>query len=199
MPDASATDIAATLASALGDDPFYWSITEGFGDDEAARTDCLDRYFRLSLAEGHEVGRVVIAGDDGAAIWVPPGDEAVLAAARARKHAAFADLLGAQGFSNYRRIIDFMDANLVAGIAESAWYLSILGVATSARGRGLGGRLLAPTLAEADTQGAACYLETFNPLSLPFYGRHGFRPSEPIVEPVTGAPYWAMVRAEKSS
>ena len=195
LPDDIATDAEAALAEALGDDPFYRSITAGFGDDEAGRAACLRRYFRISLDEGAAIGRVVSAGGDGAAIWCLPGDDAVLAAAAARKRAALAPLLGVAGFSNYRRIVESMDTNLPGAFDRSAWYLSILGVAPQVRGGGLGARLLAPTLAEADAAHAPCFLDTFNSRSLPFYERLGFRPSRPIVEAVTGAPYWVMVRA----
>ena len=72
--------------------------------------------------------------------------------------------------------------------------MSILGVHPAARGQGLAQRLLAPTLAHADRQGAVSYLETFNPLSLPFYERLGFGGSVEGREPVTGRAYWLLVR-----
>lgn len=195
MPDDIAVSAAGSLACALLDDPFYRSITIGCGDDAAARVACLTRYFRLSIEEGYQIGHVETVGDDGAAIWTLPGDEAILAAARTRKLARFADLLGTEGFSNYRRIVRSMEANLPDAIDPSAWYLSILGVAPQRRGGGLGTRLLMPSLAEADATRVPCFLETFNPSSLPLYERLGFQPSRPIVEPLTGAPYWVMVRA----
>src|SRR3989344_162823 len=77
---------------------------------------------------------------------------------------------------------------------HSAWYLSIPGVHTAARGHRLAQRLLAPTLAKADQAGASCFLETFNPLSVPFYSRLGFTRSVECVEPITGSTYWLLVR-----
>ena len=78
---------------------------------------------------------------------------------------------------------------------EPVWYLSILGVRPQARGQGLAQRLLAPTLARADREQAVCYLETYNPLSLPFYARLGFGPQAEHVEPVMARRYWLLVRA----
>jgi hypothetical protein len=149
------------LASALGDDPFYRSITVDSGEDAAARRACLDRYFRFSIEEGYGIGRVAIATGEGAAIWVTSADDALLEDARARKQALFSDLLGVDGFSNYRRIVDGM----------------------------------APVLADADAAAVPCFLETYDPLSVPFYRRLGFEISGTHVEPVTGAAYWVMIRA----
>jgi hypothetical protein len=59
----------------------------------------------------------------------------------------------------------------------------------------LGKRLLAPTLADADARGASCFLETFNPRTLPFYESVGFRAVAQHAEQVTGQAYWIMVRA----
>jgi ribosomal protein S18 acetylase RimI-like enzyme len=188
-------DTSRILASALGDDPFYRSITVDSGEDAAARRACLDRYFRFSIEEGYGIGRVAIAAGEGAAIWVTSADDALLEDARARKQALLSDLLGVDGFSNYRRIVDGMEANLPRDLDPSGWYLSILGVSARRRGAGIGGRLLAPVLADADAAAVPCFLETYNPLSVPFYRRLGFEISGTHVELVTGAAYWVMIRA----
>ena len=82
-----------------------------------------------------------------------------------------------------------------AAIEESAWYLSIVGVAPSAQGRGIGARLIEPTLAEADEAGAHCYLETFDSRNPRFYQRLGFSAVGSHVEPVTGSAYTIVHRS----
>jgi ribosomal protein S18 acetylase RimI-like enzyme len=96
-------------------------------------------------------------------------------------------------------MIDYMGARARAIVGGDAWYLSIIAVAPQAQGRGLGGRLLTPTLAEADAAGAACYLETFGPRSIKFYERLGFIAREAFDEPTAQARYTLMVRPPRDA
>lgn len=102
--------------------------------------------------------------------------------------------LGAMGRDAYRRITDFMRPRALAAVAKSAWYLSIIGVTPSAQGRGIGRRLIEPTLTEADEAGVECYLETFDRRNLGFYQRLGFSALGSHAEPVRGATYTIMRR-----
>ncbi len=54
---------SAALTESLFDDPFYWAITEDFGDDLAARKHALSLYFHYSLEEAERTGRCVLAPD----------------------------------------------------------------------------------------------------------------------------------------
>ena len=130
----------------------------------------------------------------GAAIWHLPQPPEVAARADAAKRAQLAALLGPQGLANYRAIVDFMAPHASRAVPPQAWYLSIVGIAPSWQGQGLGARLLAPALARATAHRRPCYLETFTPRNLPFYERLGFRPLAMHREPVTGADYWIMLR-----
>ena len=55
------------------------------------------------------------------------------------------------------------------------WYLPWLGVDAKMQGTGLGSTLLTRSLAAVDESGLPAYLETPNPLTIPFYEHHGFR------------------------
>ncbi len=187
--------VCGALAEALLDDPFYQAVTIDHAADPARRQQVLTQYCALAMEEARAVGDVQVAEPDGAALWITPH---ALAADRA-KHSAqrtssLRQLLGPQGFDNYQRICAAMETQVPADL-HSAWYLSILGVQSAARGQGLAQRLLAPTLARADQAGATCFLETFNPLSVPFYRRLGFTQSVESVDPITGCSYQLMVRA----
>ena len=83
---------------------------------------------------------------------------------------------------------------LDAAIPPEAWYLSILGVDPTLQGRGIGARLLAPTLAEADAAGAVTWLETFTTRGASFYERVGFTLVAWHDEPTTGRPYAILRR-----
>ncbi|NDY56088.1 GNAT family N-acetyltransferase [Desulfovibrio sulfodismutans] len=189
--------VAISLATALGDDPFYRSLVVDDEDDAGTRLAVLARYFEQSIREGRDIGQVRQADDDGCAVWITSRDTERVRAAREKKLAALGRLLGPVGFANYRSMTANMERQLPPLIAESAWYLSIMGVARARQGQGLGGRLLASTLAEADSHGVMCYLETFNPRSVPFYARLGFATAKEAVEPLTRAGYQVMVRAAR--
>lgn len=183
--------IVSALVEALEGDPFYVAITCDFGEDPAGRTRALTSYFDHSMTEGFRFGRCVLMSDVlGAAIWSLPA----LAQARAEKGRFVSGVLGKRGLDNYLRIVDFMKARAKPLVPQDAWYLSILGVAPSEQGKGLGARLLAPTLAEADHHGATCYLETFAPQSRRFYTRAGFEDIGHFHEPITDAEYYVMQR-----
>jgi GNAT superfamily N-acetyltransferase len=133
----------------------------------------------------------------GAAVWLLPAEASVYDAETRAKAEFLAEVLGPAGLDAYQRIIAFMKPRAAAVIGKSAWYLSIVGVAPSAQGQGLGRRLLEPTLAEADAAGVDCYLETFDPRNPGFYGRLGFSTVASHSEPVTGKSYAIMIRSSR--
>jgi len=187
----------AAAVSALEHDPFYGCITAEFGGNDVRRRTALAAYFDYSIRQGTRIGRVVRpeAADSGVAVWVLPQSDEVQERERLRKRAYLHGVLGAVGSENYARIVDFMSARARTVVGNDSWYLSIVAVAPQAQGGGLGARLLAPTLAEADAATVVCYLETFNPRSLHFYQRLGFVTRAHFDEPTTRAPYAIMVRA----
>jgi GNAT superfamily N-acetyltransferase len=186
--------VSRALAQALIEDPFYLAVTVEAEAGAAQRLHMLARYCELAIEEAKAIGEVHYAGSDGAAIWITPeaGADAIALHGQARSKALEA-LLGKRGYANYSGICEAMAQHVPAHLHD-AWYLSILGVRPAARGRRLARDLLQLTLDRADGVGATCFLETFNPLSLPFYQRLGFEAEEPCVEPVTGSPYWLMIR-----
>jgi GNAT superfamily N-acetyltransferase len=123
-----------------------------------------------------------------------PAEKSVYDAEAKAKAEFLAAALGPAGAHAYRRIIDFMRPRASAVIPDSAWYLSIVGVAPAAQGQGIGTRLLEPTLADSDHAGVESYLETFDRRNLAFYQRLGFSALASHAEPVTRATYTIMRR-----
>ena len=195
-----ASRTARSLAAALIGDPFYRTVTVACGEDEAARLAMLEAYFALALTEGEQAGRVDLAGDgcnevgNGAAIWTTDTPAAQRQAAYAQREDALRVLLGEQGFAHFTAIVANMEHALAPHGLQDAWYLSIAGIAPAAQGQGLGASVLAPGLAAVDAAGAACFLETYNERSLPFYARLGFVAAGRYAEAVTVCDYWLMVR-----
>jgi ribosomal protein S18 acetylase RimI-like enzyme len=191
----------AAAVSALEDDPFYRCITAEFAGDEIQRRAALAAYLDYSIQQGGRIGRVVHleAADLGVAVWLLPQSDEVRDGERLRKRAHLSRVLGASGCLSYDSIVDYMSVRACRVVAGDAWYLSIVAIAPQAQGQGLGVRLLAPTLAEADAAHAVCYLETFNPRSLRFYERLGFLTQAEFDEPTTGGRYRIMVRPPQAS
>lgn len=186
---------ARAAAAALADDPFYATISAPHAADPARRTAVLCRYFACSIAEGDWLGRVERHhAPAGVAVWTLPAAPARAAAAQARKQASLGRCLGEAGLRRYDAIVAFMSEATGAWVPPAAWYLSIVAVDPVGQNAGVGRRLLAPTLADADRAGVACYLETFTPRSVAFYERLGFRTRAQILEPTTAAVYAVMVR-----
>jgi GNAT superfamily N-acetyltransferase len=192
-------DTLRALVDSLRFDPFYDAICRNFGGDEVRRREALARYFDYSKSDGDCRGRLVVWPDPsiGAAVWLLPTASSMSDAESDAKAAFLTEVIGAHGAESYHRIIDFMRPRASAVIDESAWYPSIVGVAPSAEGQGIGARLIEPTRAEADEAGASCYLETFDSRNPRFYQRLGFSAVESHVEPITASAYTIMNRSPK--
>jgi GNAT superfamily N-acetyltransferase len=182
------------LVAALQGDVFYQTILAAHDGD--AQRAALARYMDWSIAEAERTGRVVTADDPaiGAALWLLPRASDVEAHEHAAKYAFLAELCGPVGYDHYCRIVGFMHARAEPAIPADAWYLSILGVDPTVQGRGLGARLVAPTIAEADAAGVATWLETFTTRGARFYERVGFTLVAWHDEPVTGRSYAVLRR-----
>lgn len=194
IPPSERGAACAALAEALIDDPFYLAVCAGYTADREALRNILGAYFSLAIDEAQACGEVHTAGANGAAIWLTKETSAQ----DREKHGAIRQeslsrLLRPHGFDNYLRISESMERQLPSHLS-SAWYLSILGVRPDAQSQGLGGQLIRQTLARADKLGVTCFLETFNPLSLPFYHRLGFDKEIALVENVTSRRYWLLFR-----
>ena len=188
--------VVDALVEALFDDPFYQSITIDFAADLARRKLALGHYLAYSMNEAARMGVCLVAPGPaaGAAIWSMPASAAAQRTESAAKSRYLATILGPNGYRNYHRIVEFMAPIAERLVPPEAWYLSIVGVAPSAQGRGAGADLLAPTLAQARTNRVACFLETFTPRNLPFYERLGFRALAAPHEPTTRSAYVLMLR-----
>jgi GNAT superfamily N-acetyltransferase len=178
------------LADSLLDDPFYLAITVDFAGDPEQRRQRLGEYMAHSREEAQKVGRVDVQGREGAALWITRSDRE----AQEVKLLALSQVLGPKGWQNYLAMVAAMERLLAGRMDETAWYLSILGVAPARQGQGLGRQLLRPGLQAADQHSKVCYLETFGERSLPFYQRLGFEVAHRFVEPLTGEPYWVLLR-----
>jgi GNAT superfamily N-acetyltransferase len=158
----------ATLVEAFEDDPVWggWA----FADRSKATAQRRD-LFALWLREAMPMGSVRILDDcQAVALWYPPGSagdtESYLEELR-----AFARRLGS-GEEGFLRGSGLFAENQPAG---RFWYLALLAVRPSARGRGLGLGLLRSCLGAPEFAGLPAYLESSNPVNTPRYRKLGFR------------------------
>ena len=196
LPLARVREAVALLTRAFMPDPIF-----SYYFPEANRRAEVFRAFFNDVVRAHiRFGHVYAAMMDekivAAAVWRPP--DAGQSTAR--------DLRRQTLTENRVRAIDPKAAvALFEGFAglesghpsEPHWYLFFTGVEPEMQGSGIGSRLLAPILENADRSRAPCYLETPFPRTHDFYGRLGFAIA---VEghPFAGAPaLWAMTRAPK--
>ena len=126
-----------------------------------------------------------IAGDEAAAMWLPPNTskEAPLAA-----YPTLAiNLLRFGGVRALRRTIKADAIMQTHQPKEPHVYLFTVGVVERSRGAGLGRKLITPVLAACDESGLPAYLENSNPDNHGFYRSLGFERLE-IFTPGFGAP-----------
>ncbi len=139
-------------------------------------------------------GRVYTAADGtGQSVWIAPNHAVGLASGIRAGALGFVRRFGAAATWRLNTLSNTIDALRHDAAPDGHWYLLLLGVEPHTQGQGLGARLMAPMIAEADRDGRAVYLETSTPSNLPYYRRHGF---EVVGErAVPGAHrYWGMAR-----
>lgn len=148
---------------------------------------------------GH--GNCYFAGDDGAAMWLPPGAEAAPA-----NQGFFAYALGMLRFAAgqlrhgssgaIRRGLALAELMEQKHPKTPHVYLFSIASRQRARGKGVGKALFAPMLAHCDREGIPVYLENSNPDNGGFYRAHGFERLDlfevakggPVLEPMWRAP-----------
>lgn len=162
--------LAASLAEAFQGDPVAGWVCP----DDAMRDEVMRRFYAAFLpAMQRHQWTWTTPGLEGAAIWAPPG----------QWRTRLRDLPGiVRPF--LRRGIFARLPMLGVGMAmvdeahprePDHFYLAVLGVSLRAQGRGLGSRLLRPTLEICDRDGVPAYLESSKESNIAFYARHGFR------------------------
>ncbi len=188
-------------AATKADWPQLGEITgEAFRDDpvnqwvfgKAASIQSMFTTMARDVYVGH--GHCYLAGDDGAAMWLPPGAKAAptsLALARFALGQLLHGTLGA-----VKRGMELSEKMEASHPEEPHMYLFSIGTRESARGQGLGKKLLAPILSHCDQHEIPVYLENSNPANSGFYTAHGFEriglfdvgEGGPVMEPMWRTP-----------
>jgi ribosomal protein S18 acetylase RimI-like enzyme len=178
--------IAAALSRAFFDDPvIVWAIPE-----RERREAVLPGVFTIFTAAFQRHGHVYRTADGtAAALWVPPGVDAVADDEAESFGAALAEICGADAARMFA-ISSLLDENHPH---DPVWYLNFVGVEPAGQGRGLGSALLEHVLTIADREHASAYLDATTTRNRALYERHGFAVTGELVVP-GGPTLWPMWR-----
>jgi GNAT superfamily N-acetyltransferase len=123
-------------------------------------------------------------------VWNPPGTDELSPEDEERVEPLLRELVGPRAGD----VLALLEAFGAVRPNEPHAYLSLLGVAGRARGRGRGMALLAENLRTLDADGVPAYLESTNPSNDARYGRAGFRPHGRFATPGGAATVTTMWR-----
>jgi GNAT superfamily N-acetyltransferase len=164
------SQVVNALANAFVDDRIYrWLVP----DDTQRRRSAAIFYSRFVDACWPHGGVYAAGAGAGAALWIPPGKQLVTA----EQAGSFVrDLLASvEDDAAAARLTQLLQMLDVSHPTEACWYLAFMGVDSSAQGLGLGTRLLAAVLTQADRDRVPAYLEASCPENRRLYERHGFQ------------------------
>lgn len=186
--------LAQTLARAFADDPVMrWMIP-----DERARRRRLPRLFSALTRYHHlDHGGVEIAssadGIGAAALWDPPGMWQQTRSAELRSLPTMLLTLGTAALRG-QAAAELMKKHHPE---EPHWYLAVIGSDPTVRGGGFGQALMRSRLDRVDAEHAPAYLESSNPVNVPYYERFGFEVTGEMTLPNGGPsliPMWRQPR-----
>lgn len=180
---------AEALALAFANDPAWAHLLP----DSATRAERLLIYFKAEIASLTPEYRQVWVTDDGsgAAVWASPGRWRVPLA-----HAGGQARSMASAFGRRLPLAIWTQLRFERHHPRTPqhWYLHYLGVEPRRQGRGLGGALLAPVLAQCDREGTPAHLEASTERNRGLYERNGFALTGTFDMPAGGPPLREMWR-----
>jgi GNAT superfamily N-acetyltransferase len=190
---------AMVAARAFHHDPFFEYLEPG----DVRRARALAIFWRVMLASLGAAGQVTGARQPdgrlvGVAAWVSPGGYPPAAMAQVRQiiGAGRAMALRPRALWDGLRYLLALEA---VHPKEPVWYLLLLVVDPSVQRGGIGTRLQAAGMEQADQGGLDCYLETQKPDNLPYYRRFGYEVVEELRPVRSGPPLWTMRRPARGS
>jgi ribosomal protein S18 acetylase RimI-like enzyme len=191
--------IAESLYDSFYQNPFHSTLWKEISSDKNIVRENLTKYMDYSINECEKYGMLYLPKEHvfGASIWFKPLDNERNTKKSQERKLFLSKYMGEKFLKKYKAVDKFMSEKLVRLIPEDCWYLSIIGLKSECRNKGLGEELMINVLKKADKVNASVYLETFTPRNLSFYKRFGFEALEPIWEPTIKEYYYIMIRQPK--
>jgi ribosomal protein S18 acetylase RimI-like enzyme len=185
---------ARMLARAFMEDPAYTLILP----DRAGRERTLQRLFGAVVGYSLVYGLVhTTPAVAGAACWLSPGNTEVTLWRVLRTGLGLQRAVARfppQARREFLSALTYMDELHKRKVPGPHWYLWALGVEPARQGQGIGSRLIAPVLAQADREGLPCYLETETAGNVAFYQKQGFYVVSDDLVPGQSLRIWTMLR-----
>lgn len=182
------------LERSLGDDPFVRWLARS--RRRAVRSYLVLMLERIALQKGI----VHVAVRDGApiaaALWAPPHTFELSAGESLRMLPTMLSVIGPWRFTKVAGALDEVER---ARPPEPRWLLTLLGTVPEERGRGVGGAVLAPGLAQCDAERCVAVCETSERRNLGFYARHGFAPTAERRLHPDGPTSWTLQRTPREA
>lgn len=179
-----ADQFAQTFGTAMYDDPMIrWPLPVDVSMDSvvAMTRPIVQMYLDVQSAWLLEDGLAV-------ASWIAPEAAARFAEWELSTRAAIAPYTD-DGGQRYGRFWDWLATHLPT---EPCWFLDLVAVHPSARGRGLGSALVEHGLGLARADGLPAFLETAQQSNIPFYEGFGFAVVAEERAPGDGPTIWFM-------
>jgi GNAT superfamily N-acetyltransferase len=185
---------AAVLARGFQNDPMLSHVIPDAEERRRQLPQFLGAVQRYCL----RYGRVDTTSDlAGVACWLRPGFTDLTYPKMLRTRLLLAVVrLGASALGRLSRLMTATEALHHQAVPADHWYLWLLATEPGRVGQGIGGALLAPVLARADTEGQPVYLETHLEANVRFYGHHGFEVA--VDEVIDGLRVWGLRRPPAS-
>ena len=193
---AGANDIDAivqTITSAFLRDPL-WSPVFADHETPGVPASALWRLY-VSSAALRFPWTLITDNAEAAAVWYPPGAEA-LTEVELAGYDAF--LEGIVGRTRADEVLEMDEAFDAAHPTEPCFYLSLLATHDDHRGRGLGMALLRESLMHIDSVGMPAYLESSNTANDERYKSVGFEPRGIVTVP-SGGQFTSMWRPARGA
>jgi GNAT superfamily N-acetyltransferase len=187
---ADTATLTNVLARAFFEDPIMrWAIPS---DERRAR---IDRpLFEAFVRAYQRLNESYIAANGaGAALWAPPGTQAVPDDEAEAFGAQIEEIAG----KDAPRLFELMALMDEHHPHAPVYYLQLLGVDPDAQGRGIGSALLDAVLTRADRDGVPSYLEATSERNAKLYEKHGFIATETLTLP-DGPPLYPMWREPRA-
>jgi GNAT superfamily N-acetyltransferase len=133
----------------------------------------------------------------GAALWLPPGNDAPAPFEVICLAARMALLFPRAGRALWRApgLAGFLNAHRPR---EPHYFLALLGTDPARQGHGIGSAMLSSQLRRCDAEGFPAYLESSNRRNLALYARHGFEVIKELRLRGDGPSTWLMWREPKN-
>jgi GNAT superfamily N-acetyltransferase len=164
------------LTKAFNEDPMFRYLGIGEAEQVRVNVNALKWFCRMGLRNCQPYNHIYTTAGDlkGVAVWIPPEKSEMNIWQILSILFALPGKCGWHRLGRCLSLFSTLNERAQIEMIEPHYILSLLGVAPTYQGQGIGSLLLQPVLQQADKEGMPCYLATFTEQAVHFYQKHGF-------------------------